>query len=92
MKNRTTLYHVLLGVILLSCNSQNTSPSIRFDAINEIKEAEKAFAALALEKGIGNAFLEFAADSAVLMRSNKVFKGRLAIKGVFSNLEKDPNI
>ena len=55
----------------------------------EIFETEKAFAALAKEKGLKVAFTTYAADDAVLMRENKLIKGKKEIAAYFDkqNLE-----
>jgi len=49
----------------------------------EIFETEKAFARLAKEEGLKNAFLAFAADDAVLNRSDQLIIGRQAISEYF---------
>ena len=51
----------------------------------EIVEAENAFAQMVKEKGLKDAFLYFAADSAVLNRSDVIHKGKDAISALYSN-------
>jgi len=46
---------------------------------NEIFETEKAFARMAEEQGVPAAFAHFAAEDAVLLRGEKLIKGRAAI-------------
>ena len=59
----------------------------------EIFETEKAFAKLAKEKGLKIAFTTFAADDAVLMRGNKLIKGKKEIGNYFDSLSlKDPQL
>ncbi len=52
----------------------------------EIFETEKAFAALAKEKGLKIAFSTFAADDTVLSRENKLIKGKKEIEAYFEKV------
>ncbi len=52
----------------------------------EIFETEKAFAALAKEKGLKIAFSTFAANDAVLSRENKLIKGKKEIEAYFEKM------
>jgi len=52
----------------------------------EIRDTEKAFAALAKEKGLKVAFSTFAADDAVLSRENKLIKGKKEIEAYFDKV------
>ena len=70
-----------------------TSPSQQGtseDWKKEIVDAEAAFSQMSMEKGIAEAFLEFAADDAVLMRNNKVVVGIEAIRTRFANANPNP--
>jgi ketosteroid isomerase-like protein len=51
----------------------------------EIIETERAFNKMAQQDGIAAAFLHFAADSAVLMRNNKLIIGKAEIRKSFGN-------
>lgn len=51
----------------------------------EILEAEKNFAALLKKEGMGKAFLTFAADDAVLMRSKSLLIGKDTLRAYFEN-------
>jgi len=51
-----------------------------------IMEVEKQFNDLAAEKSVKEAFLQFAADGAVIVRNNKVYKGKEAIAQYFDNV------
>lgn len=51
--------------------------------IGEIREAEAAFARLAAEAGVKEAFLAFAADDAVIVRGNTAHRGRDALAAWF---------
>ena len=73
---------VVLIIILSSCNANQD------ELKKEILDAEHAFAAMATEKSIAEAFIYYAADDAVLMRDNKVIEG---IEAISSSLEGSPN-
>lgn len=73
------LYLPILLVLLTACNSREDS-SEKWK--KEIVETEKAFAALAQNEGITEAFLTYAADDAVLMRNNALVKGKEDIKAL----------
>ena len=53
--------------------------------INEIFAVENEFALMASEKGIRDAFVEFAADSAVINRNGKLVSGKKNIEEFYSN-------
>ncbi len=57
-------------------------------ARNEVLEAERLFAQMAQRDGVMEAFLHYAADSAVLIRGNQAFKGKEGIRAYF---EENPN-
>jgi ketosteroid isomerase-like protein len=50
----------------------------------EVKQTELAFAQMAKEKGIAEAFLFYAAEDAVIMRNNQLISGKNAIKAYFN--------
>ena len=66
-------------LVLISCTQSNQ----REKAIQEITQAEVDFAQMALDSGMAQAFLHFAAEDAVLLRSEKIIKGPAAIKAYF---------
>ena len=68
-------------IIFISCTGSENIESYK----KEILQTEQAFADMAREQGIQNAFLAFAADSAVLSRNNKILKGRDEFIKYFSN-------
>ena len=75
----------LLGLIMFftACTVQNNKLTDK--AKQEIIDAERAFNNMAQDEGIAAAFLHFAADSAVLMRNNKLIVGKAAIEISFGN-------
>jgi ketosteroid isomerase-like protein len=73
-------YIAILSLSFLwSCTQSNQ----REKAIQEITQAEVDFAQMASDSGIAQAFLHFAAEDAVLLRSEKITKGPAAIKAYF---------
>jgi len=53
-----------------------TDKTRKQDLIEEVIEAEKSFCKMALERGIGEAFLSFADEEAVISRDNHLFRGK----------------
>lgn len=56
----------VLSLIMLSCQSKTLVSS------NELLEADKDFSSYSMEHGTREAFLQFAADSAVMLRDNSL--------------------
>lgn len=55
---------------------------------NEVYETEKAFEAMAADKGIAEAFAHFAAENAVIKRTNdSIIAGKDAIRNYYSRKE-----
>jgi len=76
MKNLTLLIALFLTV--LACENKNSNGEVE-KWKQEILESEQNFAKMVQNEGIHNAFVAFAADSAVLTRNNKLIKGKNAI-------------
>ena len=57
-------------------------------AKEDIMAAEAAFCKMAKEKGVEAAFLEFAADDAVICRTTKMYKGKEGIKKYYDRQDK----
>ncbi|WP_445384140.1 YybH family protein [Robiginitalea sp. IMCC44478] len=74
----------LLGLLCCGCGEQ-ASEDKRGDWEAEIVETERAFSKMAGEVGIPEAFLEYAAEEAVLMRGNSLIKGMEAISQHLNN-------
>ena len=53
----------------------------------EIRSVEKAFNDMAAAEGLQTAFVTFADDSAVMIRRNKVYKGKEAISTYFDGFD-----
>ena len=71
---------ISLTLIVLSCTANKRIEEYKA----EIMKAENAFAQMARDVGFKEAFLAFAADSAVLYRNNKILKGEDTFKDYFS--------
>lgn len=74
-----TLILTLITLLLTSCEVEVDLRSTK-QYKKEILETERAFAAMAKEKGVTEAFLAFAAEDAVLKRDNDIIVGKEAIQ------------
>ena len=70
--------------LLLTYGCSNHKKSQINDWKQEIVETERSFCEMAGKEGIPKAFLYYAADSAVLLRSNKLIRGKAAIQTYFN--------
>ena len=61
-------------------------------AKEEILAAEAAFCKFAKERGVEAAFLEFAADDAVICRTTKVYKGKDGIRKFYDHKDKNDQL
>lgn len=75
---------ILLILFLNSC-STTSLPVDPEKWKQEIRETELAFSAMSDTAGIERAFLEFAAEDAVLMRNNRIINGKSAIAERFAS-------
>ncbi len=67
----------MIFVLLLSCQTPEKQDKSRLKA--EISQAEADFEMYAAQHGIRNAFVQFADDSALIMRGDSLYKGKQAI-------------
>jgi len=80
---KNALLLALTGCLLLSaCNPVTHQGSIDTWK-SEILEAEKNFAEMAKQEGIAKAFLNYAAEDAVLMRNNELVIGKKELMEYF---------
>ncbi len=87
--NRIFIVYILVS-ICIGCNTNNQkNPDAKWK--NEIMETESDFAKMAAEVGISEAFLEYAADDAVLFRNGKLVTGKEEIKKYFGAAENPKN-
>lgn len=76
------IFPFLFSLSLFGCSSgPEHAPAEK--ARQEILQAEKDFAALAQREGVQAAFLAFAAEDAVLNRSDQIIHGRAAIRAYY---------
>jgi ketosteroid isomerase-like protein len=70
----------LLVVFLFSCQNSGQQSEIWK---KEIIDTERAFSEMAKSEGVPKAFITFAADEVVVLRSNKLIKGKNALKASY---------
>jgi ketosteroid isomerase-like protein len=75
---------IFLGGIYLA--PADIKEHMRNAYINEVIATEKAFADMAAKEGVKEAFLYYAADSAVLNRNNEIFKGKEELAAHFDSM------
>jgi ketosteroid isomerase-like protein len=83
MKNieRGIYLFIITGIIFISCVKKADHEKV----VDQIMDVEQQFNNYASEQGVEEAFLEFAADSAVLNRGGRIIKGKSAIRNYFEN-------
>lgn len=74
----------LLFLVYFSC-SKNTKQQMVETWKNEIIETELNFSKMAQEKGMNIAFLAFVANDGVLLRNEKLIRGKDSIKAYMKN-------
>jgi len=82
MKN--IFFFSAIGLVVFSCQTKTTD-DLAEKWKQEIREAEQQFAQLVQAEGIHNGFVAFAAEDAVMMRNNKLVKGKEAIDDFYVN-------
>ena len=81
---KVLLFSSVVFLSLTSCK-RNMGQESHDNWKQEILEAEKNFAQMAAEEGIASAFLNYAAEDAVLMRDERLIIGRKEIEEHFAN-------
>ena len=77
---------IFLIVLLLACNSNKVKN--QYDLKQEIIKVEKEFETAAINKGIAEAFYEFADENAVIKRKNDtLIKGNENIRKYYKNID-----
>lgn len=79
-----SIRNVFLLLILLLIVIFNACINKTLDLEKEIEETESRFAEMAGEKGIPAAFIHFADDNAVILRNNRIIRGKDSIGIWFS--------
>lgn len=77
-------FYTVLIIVLISCKP-STSDQVIEQWKQEIRETEEQFAKMVKEEGIHNAFVYFAAEDAVVMRNDIIYKGQNAIDTLYKN-------
>ena len=78
---KTTGYFLFFVFLLSSCTNRVDTEAVK----KQVFAAEKAFEAMAAEKGIAEAFAYFAAEDAVIKRGNdSIVSGRDGIRNYYS--------
>ena len=91
MKIGIFLELIILGVFANSC--QTPSPPISHEKFkSELFAVEKDFCAMAQSEGVQNAFLYYAADSAVILRKEKVLKGKESIRRQYESFPRNAKL
>lgn len=89
MKNWLFKVLALLVIVLMESCVLTTNKEQKEKWKKEIMMVEEDFCTMAAKDGITKAFIYYAADSAVLLRSNKLIKGKAAIISAYENLNSD---
>ena len=84
MKSIFTLI-LALNLVLAGCAMQNKDQIEEWK--EEVRQTEKAFASMVAEKGLHQAFVAFASDDAVLLRGDKLIKGKAAIDSLYTGYD-----
>ena len=87
---KAILRYAILGLIILNSCTQGPDDASLERWKQEIREAERDFAAMAEKEGISRAFLHFADDEAVLMRGDKLYRGKQELEELFAGTASSP--
>jgi len=80
MKIKFSFINLIVLIVLLNSCHTPSAPSKHESYKSELFEVEKEFCAMAQSEGIQKAFLHFAADSSVILRGDRLLKGKEAIR------------
>lgn len=80
----------ILLMFFIACH-RHSEHNIVETSKNEILTTERKFAEMSEKEGILKAFLFYAAEDAVLMRNNKLVKGKKSLRSYFEENEKSNN-
>jgi ketosteroid isomerase-like protein len=70
-------------IFLMACSAMASDVDNKEKWIEEVRATETAFAAMAAEAGLKEAFLAYADENAVLNRGNKLYQGKEEIAAHF---------
>lgn len=82
-----------IGLIALMCFGCNTpAKKLKLETWKqEIRDTEKAFSDMAQKEGVAKAFEAYCAHDVVMMRNNKLVKGKDGLKAYFSKQASSSN-
>ena len=90
--NRRIIFQVILGAALIySCHAPIAIKSHE-TLKSELFAVEKEFCDMAQSEGVQNAFVHFAADSAVVQRKGQLVKGKELIKQQYESFPRDAKL
>ncbi len=90
LKSKIILQVLLLHVFFISCKNETNVSQIGLWK-SEIRKTEKAFSDMAQKEGVARAFETYCANDVVMMRNNKLIKGKDALKAYFSDQNSSVN-
>lgn len=71
MKN-SKIYFLIISVLFLACQNKTTEPQLTTPDPEILKNVDRAFSMLSLEKGMNHAFESYIAESGVVLRNNSL--------------------
>jgi len=81
---KSTQWLFVIIIFISGCNIKTEEHRLGL-LKNEVLQVEKNFAELAKTKSVAEAFLNYAADNAILSRDNNLIKGKDAIRSYFES-------
>ncbi|WP_183114754.1 YybH family protein [Flagellimonas pelagia] len=90
MRSKISLPFMVLLVFFFSCKKE-TNISMLESWKREILATEKAFSELSEKEGVAKAFETYCANDVVMMRNNKLVKGKDGLKAYFSHQTSSSN-
>jgi len=86
MENKFNFFNLILLIVLLNSCHFPSAPDRHELYKSELFAVEREFCAMAQSEGILKAFLYFAADSSVILRGDRLLKGKEAIRLQYESL------
>ncbi len=77
----------IVSMLFIACN-RHSEQNIVETSKNEILSTERKFSEMSEKEGISKAFLFYAAEDVVLMRGNKLLKGKKSLRSYFEENKK----
>ena len=83
---KTIIYSFII-IVIISTSCTNAKKRNVSNSKREIIETERKFAQMAQDEGIQKAFLHFAADDVVLLREDRLIKGKDSLVIYYKNMK-----